>query len=96
MPEQSKPNGTKLQMIDKRVCAIIAVIELMLAYSLLYVLISMDIADTKKDICIYVLGAVTAHISQTLSYFFGSSKSSADKDERAFQQNMADKGKSNE
>lgn len=40
-----------------------------------------DIPPEKKEIIVYVLGALTTIVTQVVSYFFGSSKGSADKND---------------
>ena len=53
-----------------------------LSFVLFAVLIFIDVQPEAKDILIYILGVLSAAITQILSYYFGSSVGSKDKDEQ--------------
>jgi flagellar basal body-associated protein FliL len=42
-----------------------------------------DVKPEAKDILIYILGVLSAAVTQILSYYFGSSQGSKDKSEEA-------------
>jgi hypothetical protein len=46
------------------------------------VLIFVDVKPEAKDILIYILGVLSAAVTQILSYYFGSSQGSKDKDRK--------------
>jgi hypothetical protein len=45
------------------------------------ILIFVDVRPEAKDILIYILGVLSAAVTQILSYYFGSSQGSKDKSE---------------
>lgn len=50
-------------------------------FSILGLLIFVEIPDKNKDILLMIVGALIASFSALVSYYFGSSKSSSDKNE---------------
>ncbi|MDO8640225.1 MAG: hypothetical protein Q7R33_01665 [Nitrosarchaeum sp.] len=67
--------------VDRRIHAIIAIVEIVFGFILFGILILFDVPEAKKDIVIYILGVVSAHIGQIISYYYGSSKGSDDKNQ---------------
>jgi hypothetical protein len=53
-----------------------------LSFVLFAVLIFVEVKPEAKDILIYILGVLSAAVTQVLSYYFGSSMGSKDKDEK--------------
>lgn len=66
--------------IAKNITGFLAVAVLGLSFVLFYMVIYTSIPADKKDIVIYILGVLSGAVTQILSYFYGSSKSSANKD----------------
>ena len=69
-------------MLDKLVTPILALGSVILSFSLFAVLIFIDVKAEAKDILIYILGVLSAAVTQILSYYFGSSSGQADKEEK--------------
>ncbi len=74
-------NGTPA--INKLVTPILALGVVGLSFLLFTVLIFVDVKPEAKDILIYILGVLSAAVTQILSYYFGSSQGSKDKSEEA-------------
>lgn len=74
----------KAPLINKIVTPIIAMGVILLTFILFYVLMFREVGN-EKDIIIYVLGVLSAVCTQVISYYFGSSQGSAQK------QNQLDK-----
>lgn len=74
-------NGTPV--INKLVTPILALGVVGLSFTLFTVLIFVDVKPEAKDILIYILGVLSAAVTQILSYYFGSSQGSKDKSEEA-------------
>ena len=70
------------QMLNKLVTPILALGSVILSFSLFAVLIFIDVKAEAKDIIIYILGVLSAAVTQILSYYFGSSYGQADKEEK--------------
>jgi hypothetical protein len=51
------------------------------SFILFAILIFVDVRPEAKDILIYILGVLSAAVTQILSYYFGSSQGSKDKSE---------------
>jgi len=66
--------------LTKNAGAILAVGTIVLTFTLFYQILYMDIQDSRKDIIIYILGALTSQSMSIYNYFFGSSSGSKDKD----------------
>jgi len=66
--------------IAKNITGLLAVAVIGLSFVLFYMVIYTSIPADKKDIVIYILGVLSGAVTQILSYFYGSSKSSANKD----------------
>ena len=68
----------KAPLINKIVTPIIAIGVILLTFILFYVLMFKEVGN-EKDIVIYVLGVLSAVCTQVISYYFGSSQGSAQK-----------------
>jgi len=75
---QTSANASKL---GKNITSYLAITATILCFALFYILVFQKemINATNKDIIIYVLGVLSALLTQVYSYFFGSSSGSADK-----------------
>lgn len=71
----------KAPLINKIVTPVLALGVVTLAFALFGVLLFIDVKPEAKDILIYVLGVLSAAVTQILSYYFGSSQGSKDKNE---------------
>ena len=69
-------------LLNKVVTPVLALGSVILSFALFAVLIFIDVQPEAKDILIYILGVLSAAITQILSYYFGSSIGSKDKDEQ--------------
>jgi hypothetical protein len=65
--------------INKIVTPVLALGVTTLSFILFAILIFVDVKDNAKDILIYILGVLSAAVTQILSYYFGSSQGSKDK-----------------
>jgi hypothetical protein len=68
----------KAPLINKIVTPVLALIVVLLTFILFYVLMFKQVGN-EKDIIIYVLGVLSAVCTQIVSYYFGSSQGSAQK-----------------
>lgn len=71
----------KAPLINKIVTPVLALGVVSLAFALFGVLLFIEVKPEAKDILIYVLGVLSAAVTQILSYYFGSSQGSKDKSE---------------
>lgn len=69
----------KAPMINKVVTPVIALGVIVLSFVLFAILIFVQVETQSKDILIYILGVLSAAVTQILSYYFGSSQGSKDK-----------------
>ena len=69
-------------LINKIVTPALALGVTGLSFILFAVLIFVEVKPEAKDILIYILGVLSAAVTQILSYYFGSSIGSKDKDEQ--------------
>jgi len=69
-------------LLNKLVTPILALGSVILSFTLFGVLIFIDVKAEAKDILIYILGVLSAAVTQILSYYFGSSSGQADKEEK--------------
>jgi len=69
-------------ILNKIVTPVLALGAVSLSFALFAVLVFIDVKPEAKDILIYILGVLSAAITQILSYYFGSSAGSKDKDEQ--------------
>ena len=65
--------------INKIVTPVLALGVVALSFILFAVLIFVNVTTEAKDILIYILGVLSAAVTQILSYYFGSSQGSKDK-----------------
>ena len=83
MEEKSKTNPgaveVKMEKVTKTTQTIIAIGIVVATFSLFYALLFKDMNGSSKDIILFVLGCVSSNVTQIVSYYFGSSKSSDDK-----------------
>jgi len=66
-------------LINKIVTPALALGVITLSFALFTILIFVDVKMEAKDILIYILGVLSAAVTQILSYYFGSSQGSKDK-----------------
>lgn len=71
--------STAAPLINKVVTPVLALGVVGLSFILFAVLIFVDVQPEAKDILIYILGVLSAAVTQILSFYFGSSQSSKDK-----------------
>lgn len=69
-------------LINKIVTPALALGVTGLSFVLFAVLIFVEVKPEAKDILIYILGVLSAAVTQILSYYFGSSVGSKDKDDQ--------------
>lgn len=69
-------------LLNKIVTPVLALGVTVLTFGLFAMLIFVDVKPEAKDILIYILGALSAALTQILSYYFGSSAGSKEKDEK--------------
>jgi energy-converting hydrogenase Eha subunit A len=69
----------KAPLINKIVTPVLALGVVTLAFALFGVLLFIEVKPEAKDILIYVMGVLSAAVTQILSYYFGSSQGSKDK-----------------
>ena len=69
-------------LLNKIVTPALALGVVGLSFLLFAVLIFVDVKPEAKDILIYILGVLSAAVTQILSYYFGSSVGSKDKDDQ--------------
>lgn len=81
--ESSVATSEHAPYLNKVIVPILAIGVLLLTFGLFgFVLFDKDDIDpTRKDILIYVLGVLSAIATQIISYYFGSSKGSNDKND---------------
>lgn len=68
--------------INKIVTPVLALGVMALSFSLFATLIFVEVKPEAKDILIYILGVLSAAVMQVLTYYFGSSQGSKEKDEK--------------
>lgn len=72
----------KAPMINKVVTPLLALGVVGLSFVLFSILIFVQVKPEAKDILIYILGVLSAAVTQILSYYFGSSQGSKDKEQQ--------------
>lgn len=65
--------------LAKNTGALLAIGTIVLTFVLFYQILYMDIQENRKDIIIYILGALTAQAMSIYNYHFGSSTGSKEK-----------------
>jgi len=68
--------------INKIVTPVLALGVMVLSFSLFATLIFVEVKPDAKDILIYILGVLSAAVMQVLTYYFGSSQGSKEKDDK--------------
>ena len=68
-------------VITKVITPVLAILITGLSFGLFAVLIFVEVTNESKDILIYILGVLSALMTQVASYYFGSSMGSKDKSE---------------
>jgi len=68
-------------LINKIITPVLALCITGLSFALFVVIIFVDVTPEAKDILIYILGVLSALVTQIASYYFGSSMGSKDKAE---------------
>jgi hypothetical protein len=68
-------------LINKIITPALAIFVVLASFILFAILIFVDVRPEAKDILIYILGVLSAAVTQILSYYFGSSQGSKDKSE---------------
>ena len=81
--ETAIATSDKAPMLNKLVTPVLALGVVGLSFLLFAILIFVDVKPEAKDILIYILGVLSAAVTQILSYYFGSSQGSKDKSEEA-------------
>lgn len=77
-------NSANASRLSKNISPILAIITTGLTFALFYIIIFQGdekLVQDKKDIIIYILGALSAVVTQIYSFYFGSSQGSSDKNE---------------
>jgi len=75
--------NANVPMLNKLVTPLLALGVVSLSFVLFTILIFVDVKTEAKDILIYILGVLSAALTQILSYYFGSSQGSKDKSDEA-------------
>jgi ABC-type bacteriocin/lantibiotic exporter with double-glycine peptidase domain len=73
-------NSLNAGWLAKNITPILAFGVILLTFILIYCIMFKGVNGVEKDILVYVLGALTGYVGMVLSYYFGSSKSSGEKD----------------
>jgi len=81
--ETAIATSDKAPMLNKLVTPVLALGVVGLSFVLFTILIFVDVKPEAKDILIYILGVLSAAVTQILSYYFGSSQGSKDKSDEA-------------
>ena len=77
--EMAIASSTNAPLLNKIVTPALALGVVSLSFLLFAVLIFVEVKPEAKDILIYILGVLSAAVTQILSYYFGSSMGSKDK-----------------
>jgi len=75
-------SSVNVPMLNKLVTPLLALGVTALSFVLFAILIFVEVRPEAKDILIYILGVLSAAVTQVLSYYFGSSQGSKDKDDQ--------------
>jgi len=75
-------SSANVPILNKLVTPILALGVTALSFVLFAILIFVEVRPEAKDILIYILGVLSAAVTQVLSYYFGSSQGSKDKDDQ--------------
>lgn len=74
--------NSNVPLLNKLVTPILALGVVGLSFALFAVLIFVNVTSETKDILIYILGVLSAAVTQILGYYFGSSQGSKDKEDK--------------
>ena len=74
-------SNENVPLINKVITPALAIFVVLSSFVLFGILIFVDVRPEAKDILIYILGVLSAAVTQILSYYFGSSQGSKDKSE---------------
>ena len=74
--------NANVPLLNKLVTPILALGVVGLSFALFAVLIFVNVTSETKDILIYILGVLSAAVTQILGYYFGSSQGSKDKEDK--------------
>jgi hypothetical protein len=79
--EQAVQQSSTSTRLGKNISSYLAIAATVLCFALFYILVfkQESVAPEQKDILIYILGVLSALLTQVYSYFFGSSAGSRDK-----------------
>ena len=80
--EMAIASSENAPFLNKIVTPVLAVGVTGLSFVLFAVLMFVEVKPEAKDILIYILGVLSAAVTQILSYYFGSSVGSKEKDEQ--------------
>lgn len=72
-------SNENVPLINKVITPYLAIFVMAASFILFSILIFVDVRPEAKDILIYILGVLSAAVTQILSYYFGSSQGSKDK-----------------
>ena len=72
-------SNENVPLINKIITPALAIFVVLASFILFGILIFVDVRPEAKDILIYILGVLSAAVTQILSYYFGSSQGSKDK-----------------
>jgi energy-converting hydrogenase Eha subunit A len=75
-------SSANVPLLNKLVTPILALGVTALSFALFAILIFVEVRPEAKDILIYILGVLSAAVTQILGYYFGSSQGSKDKDDQ--------------
>lgn len=74
--------NANVPLLNKLVTPVLALGVVGLSFLLFGILIFVDVTAEAKDILIYILGVLSAAVTQILGYYFGSSQGSKDKEDK--------------
>ena len=74
--------NSNVPLLNKLITPILALGVVGLSFALFAVLIFVNVTSETKDILIYILGVLSAAVTQILGYYFGSSQGSKDKEDK--------------
>jgi hypothetical protein len=77
---REKPKKDK-EWLARNIHSLLAIVVLSMTFYLYWQIIFCKLEDGRKDIILYLLGALTTISTQVVSYYFGSSSGSASKTE---------------
>lgn len=72
-------SNENVPLLNKIITPALAIFVVLASFILFGILIFVDVRPEAKDILIYILGVLSAAVTQILSYYFGSSQGSKDK-----------------